>query len=199
VRGNAGCFEGEMKDVIESVEVFDSLAAERFVLNAEHCEFGYRDSIFKRHPEWIILSAALHLKEGDPEAIREQIAHFAKERTLKQDIGTKSCGCIFKNIPWTRHDIQKKEVSNHLPELKKFKERPGIPASFLIDAADLKGRRAGSIVISPKHANFFINEGGGRAEDVRALVKIAKDAVQEKFGLALEEEIQYVGFFNEAI
>ena len=50
VYGNAGCFGGEMKDAIESVEIFDTLNAKRSTLNPTQCGFGYRDSIFKKHP-----------------------------------------------------------------------------------------------------------------------------------------------------
>ena len=57
VRGNAGCFGGEIKDVVRLVELFDTLNAKRLTLNVSECEFDYRESIFKKHPEWIILSA----------------------------------------------------------------------------------------------------------------------------------------------
>jgi len=194
VRGNAGCFGGEMKDVIESVEVFDTAKPATSSLQPAACEFTYRDSIFKRHPEWVILSATFKLQKGDPAAIQGEIRRITAERLTKQDIGAKSCGCIFKNIPWTRPDVNRGELLARFPELARFTDKPTIPVSFLIDAAALKGRRAGRVVISAKHANFFVNEGGAGAEDVIALAVIAKDAVLEKFGLELEEEIQRIGF-----
>ncbi|TSC78506.1 MAG: UDP-N-acetylmuramate dehydrogenase [Parcubacteria group bacterium Gr01-1014_33] len=194
VRGNAGCFGSEINDVIESVKVFDFQKPTTYNLQPTDCEFSYRDSIFKRRPEWIILSATLRLQKGDPNEIREKMANLIKERTAKQDIGTKSCGCIFKNISWSRKDINRQELLPRFTELEKFGERPGIPASFLIDMAGLKGRRVGKISISSRHANFFINEGGGTAEEVIMLIAIAKDIVRRTFGLSLEEEIQYVGF-----
>ena len=80
------------------------------------------------------------------------------------------------------------------PGLEHFTDSPSIAASYLIDNSYLKGRRVGKIYISPRHANFFINEGNGRAEEVVILAGIVKDTVRRKFGILLEEEIQYVGF-----
>ena len=200
VRGNAGCFGYETKDVVESVRALRIANQERnseievVELNNKECEFGYRYSIFKKHPELIIVSATLKLTKGNPEEIRAKIQEITKERTAKQDIGTKSCGCIFKNIPWPERDGDKKELLQKFPELRQFENSKNIPSSFLLDSSSLKGRREGSAVISPKHANFFVNEGGAAASDVAALIAIAKKEVQKKFSITLQEEIQYVGF-----
>jgi UDP-N-acetylmuramate dehydrogenase len=194
VRGNAGCFGSEMKDVVERVEVFDTLNSKRSTLNPKQCEFGYRDSIFKKHPEWIIISATLKLRKDDFSKIQERIREISAERAEKQDIGTKSCGCIFKNVSWIRKDINKEKLLAHFPELAQFKDQPNIPASFLIDSVGLKSRRVGHVFISPKHANFFINDGGATTEEVIMLIGMAKDVVRRKFRIMLEEEIQYVGF-----
>lgn len=80
------------------------------------------------------------------------------------------------------------------PELEQFSQMPNIPASYLIDATGLKEKRIGKVYVSPKHANFFVNDGGATAEEVIMLIGIAKDTVERKFGIILEEEIQYVGF-----
>lgn len=194
IRGNAGCFGGEMKDVVETVEVFDTTRAATFNVSAEDCKFRYRDSVFKTHPEWVIVSVVFKLAHGDPESLRQKIARITAERTAKQDIGTKSCGCIFKNVSWRRHDIKKDELVRRFPELEQFYEKESIPASFLIDRSSLKDRRVGHVFISSRHANYFINEGGAKAEEVVILIGIAKDTVRRTFGILLEEEIQYVGF-----
>ena len=93
-----------------------------------------------------------------------------------------------------RKDIDKKKLIAHFPILSNFLDLPNIPASFLIDAAGLKGKRVGRVSVSSKHANYFINEGGASAEEVIILISLVKDAVRRKFGILLEEEIQYVGF-----
>ena len=194
VRGNAGCFGGEMKDVVETVEMFDTFNIQRLTFNAPECRFAYRDSVFKKHPEWIILSATLKLKKGDTAAIQNEIKRITAERGVKQDIGTKSCGCIFKNVSWQRSGIKKEELLARFPDLAEFRERASIPASFLIDRTGLKGRTSGHVHVSRSHANFFVNDGGATAADVRDLVVAAKEKVQRHFGIALEEEIQYIGF-----
>ena len=183
-----------MKDVIESVEMFDTSNVQHSTFNIRECEFSYRDSIFKKHPEWIILSVTLRLKKGDTAAIQNEIKRITAERAAKQDIGTKSCGCIFKNVSWQRSDIKKEELLARFPELAEFRERASIPASFLIDRTGLKGRTSGHVHVSRSHANFFVNDGGATAADVRDLVASAKEKVQARFGIALEEEIQYIGF-----
>lgn len=234
VRGNAGCFGGEMGQVVASVrllefpisnfqfsnksQISNSKITTRELTNQE-CRFGYRDSIFKKHPEWVIVSATLKLQKGNREEIKAKIAAITKERSEKQDLGTKTCGCIFKNVPWARVGVNgsstpvdtgdellqnKKEFIARFPELAQFKDQPNIPASFLIDQAGLKGRRVGKVFISPKHANFFVNssptkslagdKGGASAGDVVTLAGIAKDIVRRKYGIVLEEEIQRVGF-----
>lgn len=193
VRGNAGCFGGEMKDIVESVEVFDSLQPATYTLQALQCVFGYRDSVFKKHPGWIVLSATLQIAAGDPAAIQERVRRITAERLEKQSIGTKSCGCIFKNVLWPDAAGDREALLARFPELAAFAGRPAIPASFLLDAAGMKGARAGGAVVSEKHANFFVNEGNAKARDVARLAAAAQDAVHKKYGLALHEEIQYVG------
>ncbi len=193
VRGNAGCFGGEMKDVVESVEVFDSMQNAKLKIQNAECEFGYRGSIFKKYPEWIILSAVLKLEPGDAAAIQQEVQRITMERLAKQDIGTKCCGCIFKNTAWGREDTDREKLMAQFPDLAAFANQSHIPTSFLLDRAGLKGTRMGGAMISPKHANFFINEGSASARDIRALITRAKETVREKFGILIEEEIQYIG------
>lgn len=194
VRGNAGCFGGEMKDVVLEVRVFDADKKESFTVDAARCQFGYRNSAFKSHPEWIVLSVVFRLRPGEAAAIRERVKEITVERGAKQDIGTKSCGCIFKNIAWEDIGRDKEEMLDKFPALAQFADRERIPASFLIDAAALKGSCAGSVCVSGHHANFFVNKGGGTASDVRDLITRTKERVKSLFGVTLEEEIQYIGF-----
>ncbi len=194
IRGNAGCFGGEMKDIVESVEVFNFPTATSYKLQATNCSFGYRNSIFKTHPEWIVISTVLQLHIGSRQMIQEEIGRIAQERVIKQDIGTKSCGCIFKNVPLPPDNHRREKLYTQFSELAVFRGRSTIPAAFLIDRCGLKGRCVGSIHISDKHANFFINQGGGRSKDVLALIAVAKEEVKKRYGIDLEEEIHLIGF-----
>jgi len=204
VRGNAGCFGGEIKDVVESVNIFDVKKTTNYKLQATNCEFDYRESIFKKHPEWIILSAVLKLKQEDPAhtgELLEIIRQKSAERIGEQPIGESSAGSIFKGVPLSEEILKK--LGNRIPWWHKkhensswvFENRRGfISAGFFIETAGLKGERVGNAVISPKHANFIVNLGNAKTEDVLTLISIVKDAVMRKFGVMLEEEIQYVGF-----
>lgn len=199
VRGNAGCFGGEMKDVVESVRVANADTGKSdFLMKSDFpnaaCVFAYRDSIFKRHPEWMIVSATLKLKKGDGGTIQNEVRRITMERSAKQDIGTKSCGCIFKNVPWPDTGTDREALCTRFPDLAAFADRATIPASYLIDSAGMKGMRMGHATISSRHANFFLNEGGAMADDIIRLIAAAKDAVRKKYGLDLQEEIQRVGF-----
>ena len=194
VRGNSGCFGGEMKDALRSAEVFDANDGTVKTFSNADCKFGYRDSVFKKMPHLIVTSAVFLLKKGDADEIRGRMREFVEKRTASQDIGEKSAGCIFKNVPWTRRDINKDKLLKRFPVFKKSESEPGVSAGFLIDEAGLKGKRIGSAMISRKHANFFINTGEALAEDVVMLIALAKEHVHRKFGILLEEEIQYVGF-----
>jgi len=199
VRGNAGCFGGEIKNVVDSVEIFDAYASTVMRLNTYECGFGYRNSIFKTHPEWVIVSTTIKLQKGSPDAIQKEITRITGERVRKQDIGTKSCGCIFKNVSWDGGNIDRNAMCNQSPELEQFRHMPTIPASFLIDVSGLKGVCRARVCISRRHANYFVNEGGASADDVRSLIREVKDAVQKKFGISLQEEIQYIGFDKNAL
>ena len=196
VRGNAGCFGGEMKDIIRQVLVYDPENGRERWLKIDECAFGYRASIFKRYPALVILVAEFHLPRGDANHSQELIRQYAAKRAESQAIGSQSAGCIFKNIAWDHPGVVKRRpvLLEKYPELRQFESAPNIPASFLIDQACLKGTRIGKVEISPKHANYFINLGGATASEVVTLIGIAKERVRQKFNLLLEEEIQYVGF-----
>ena len=192
VRGNAGCFGSEIKDVIEKVSIFNSQFSKREELTNQQRQFGYRDSIFKHNPDLIILSATLKLQTGDSKKSQSLIAEYAKKRAESQDVGQKCAGCIFKNVEWSRKDLSKAKLLTKFPELKQFSNQSSIPAGFLIDFLGLKNSKVGGAEISAKHANYFINTGGAVAEDVLTLAAMAKEKVQDHYGIFLEPEIQLI-------
>ena len=194
VRGNAGCFGGEMADVVRTVTVFNALTGDTEEWSAEAAEFGYRDSAFKRRPELAVLAATIGLSPGAPLEGQRRIREPPLYRAQTQDIGTQSAGCMFKNVPWGRRGIDAGRLAGRFPELLPFGVHPAIPAGFLIDQVGLKGRQVGGVRVSGRHANFFLNTGGASAEEVIMLAGLAKEHVHRRYGLLLEEEIQYVGF-----
>ncbi|MBI2052801.1 MAG: UDP-N-acetylmuramate dehydrogenase [Candidatus Ryanbacteria bacterium] len=194
VRGNAGCFSGEMKDVVERVKFYNAKTKKFEEKDKKFCDFRYRESIFKTSPYLVITHIVLALHKGNPETSGRMVRHYSRERTDVQDIGSASAGCVFKNIPWPKGEAHRKRLLFLLPELAEFKDRLTIPVSFLIDhGAGLKGKKIGGVHISRKHANYFINNGHARAEEVIMLIGLVKEYVHRKFDLYLEEEIQYIG------
>ncbi|OHA08523.1 MAG: UDP-N-acetylenolpyruvoylglucosamine reductase [Candidatus Sungbacteria bacterium RIFCSPLOWO2_01_FULL_59_16] len=212
VRGNAGCFGSEMKDVTERVSVYDAVRDLVAEWPAAEAAFGYRESVFKHRPELVILGATLALGPGDAEAARQKVQGYARARMdqvpealgreffnpgghpSRQEVGVPTAGSIFKNVLWSRRGVDKSNLLRRFPAFAAFTDNPGLPAGFLIDECGLRGRKIGGAMISPKHANFIINVGGATAEDVITLISIAKEYVHRRFGLLLEEEIQYIGF-----
>ncbi|MBZ9578630.1 UDP-N-acetylmuramate dehydrogenase [Patescibacteria group bacterium] len=167
ISGNCGAFGRSMADIVKEVEVFD--VAESRIKNYElkDCKFSYRDSVFKKKKNLIILSAELQLKKGDKEKIKNRVKEFLEYRKETQPLNFSSVGSIFKNT-------------------KKFF------AAELIEKCGLKGKAIGNIKISDRHANFIVNSGNGKAKDVIKLIKLIKQKVKNKFGIKLEEEIQYL-------
>src|SRR3989344_730862 len=193
VRGNSGCYGGETKDVVETVTVMHRFSLEKMVYKNEECQFSYRDSLFKKKTDLIILSATFALRHGSEVESAVMIREYTTKRSETQDIGSKSAGCIFKNIPWAEIPEQKDLVKEY-PELAQFLNRSTLPASYLIDQVGLKGKKIGNVSVSEKHANFIINNGGGTAEQVITLISLVKEYVNRKYGIMLQEEVQKLGF-----
>lgn len=166
IYGNAGAFGGDMAGNLRWAEVLTPEGRARWPV--ERMEYGYRTSCLKRERRpAVILSAELALKPSTKEAVQDTIRQFSLRRKQTQPPGA-SMGSMFKNPP-------------------------GDYAGRLIEAAGLKGTRIGNAEISPVHANFFVNHGETRAEDVRALIELARRTVKEKFGVDLELEVELIG------
>ncbi|MEI6587465.1 MAG: UDP-N-acetylmuramate dehydrogenase [Candidatus Moraniibacteriota bacterium] len=191
VRGNAGAFGGQMADNIESVKVFDISSESLGVLEYKNadCEFFYRTSLFKKNPSLIVISVKLKMEKGENEAIESRMQEIIKVRTEHQPKGFSS-GSFFQN-PVTENQ----ELIAGFEKDTGAKARDGvIPAGWLIEEAGFKGKKIGGVMVSEKHANFFINDGTGTAEDVVILAGIIKQKIREEFDTQIKEEIIYVGF-----
>lgn len=141
--------------------------------------FGYDTSRLQRTRE-ILLWAEFTAGKGEPEALRAVARASLAHRKKTQPLETPSAGCIFQNPDPAREAI---------PE--------GMPpsAGALVDRAGLKGSRLGGARVSDTHANFIVNDGGATAADIRALIERCKRGVRDRFGVALREEIVYLGEF----
>jgi UDP-N-acetylmuramate dehydrogenase len=195
IRGNAGCFSGEMKDVLEKVRFFNTEIGETEEEGNEFCKFRYRDSVFKAKPELVILSGSFRLRKNtNPDLSQRLVRYYSSLRSDTQDIGSPSAGCVFKNPYWPKDESARKRLLYVLPALADFAEQETIPAGFLVDHLGLKGKTVGRVSVSKKHGNYLINHGGATAEEVIMLIGIIKEHVHRKYNLQLDEEIQYIGF-----
>ncbi|MBR4031981.1 MAG: UDP-N-acetylmuramate dehydrogenase [Clostridia bacterium] len=165
---NAGAYGGQMSDVVIETEYFDPSNNEIKVIDKKEHDFSYRHSVFEDHPEYVILSTLLELKEGNAEEIFAAMSKNISARKEKQPLEYPNAGSTFK--------------------------RPGgnLFAGKLIEDSGLKGYTVGGAQVSEKHAGFIINRGGATCRDVLAVIEHTKNTVLEKFGVELECEVIYI-------
>ena len=178
IYGNAHWAGRLLSEFVRSVRLA-TRAGEVFDVPAGEMGFGYDRSRLQSSGE-VLLSALFSVAPGNPERLRETARESLHYRKRTQPLASPSAGCIFQNPDRT--------VT--LP--------PEVPysAGALIDRAGLKGARAGGAEVSLTHANFIVNRGNATAADIRALIGRCRQAVAERFGVALLEEIVYLGDFD---
>ncbi len=162
---NAGAYGGETKDVLDWAYVFRDGEVVRMG-NAD-LELSYRRSILHDHSGWFVLQAGYTLAPGDPGELKARIKEFRAQR-MKGSPNRPSCGSTFKRPPG---------------------DFPG----RVIEKAGLKGTRVGQVEVSPVHANYLVNLGGGTAKEALELIEIVREIVRERLGIELEPEVRVVG------
>ena len=199
IRGNAGAFGKETKDIIEEVVSLNISQKNPKVIKrtTEDCDFEYRSSIFKKNPQKeIIVEATLKLRRGDKKEIEEKINQNINYRLSNHPMEYPSLGSTFKNIPISQinNNISINQLLNQRKSALIIKNDPlpVIPAAFLISEAGLKGISVGGAQISPKHPNFIVNVSNATGDDVENLIQIVKNEVKKKFEIELREEITYL-------
>lgn len=187
VYGNAAAFGSSIKDCVESVEVFNVKKVLIEKLPVSKCKYENKESIFKRDKDLIIISAVFKLKKGEIKKIKEKMDEYLSTRKEKHPVSSPSAGCIFKNC---EVKISDKKILKEFPEIENFNKKNIIPVSYLIEKANLKGRKVGGAKVSNKHANFIINAKNAKREDVLRLIGIIKKEIYKKFKIRIEEEVQ---------
>jgi len=193
VYGNASAFGNSMSDFVKEVEVLDTTTLKIKIFKKKDCKFSLKESIFKKQKKYIILSAVLALKRGNKKEIKEKIRYYLAYRERNHPLNFPSAGCVFKN---QKSKLKNQKLLKKFPTLKEFNKKGVIPAAFLIEKCNLKGKKIGDAQISPRHANFIVNLGKAKAKDVLELINLIKVQVRKKFGIKLKEEIQLLGFKN---
>ena len=164
---NAGAYGSETREVLVWADVFRAEAGEVVRMKNEDLDLTYRHSILQDHPDWLVLRAGYALEPGDAETLKGRIQEFRAQR-MTGSPNKPSCGSTFKR-----------------PE----GDFPG----RVIEAAGLKGTRVGNIEVSPVHANYLVNLGGGTAEEALELMDLVRSTVREKLGVELESEVRVIG------
>ncbi len=183
VRGNAGAFGLEVRDILTSTQAFNANTGEAKEFAAHECDFSYRNSFFKQHPEWIITRVRLSLKEDDPDEVRQRIRETIAERERRHIQDVRAAGSYFVN------PVAPERVREQFEQEKGVRSREGrVPAGWLIEQAGMKGARVGDAQSSPQHADYIVNAGNAKAEEVRELASRIKKAVRDSFGILLVEE-----------
>lgn len=170
---NAGTPQREVKDVVRSITVLTKEGLEE-TISREKLIFNYRSLQLPR--THFVLNALFRLQDlMATEDVKNLYRQFQQKRMEKQPLTQPSLGCIFKNPQ---------------PEGKK---KQGPSAGQLIDEAGLKNVRVGGARVSPRHANFIVNEGEANAKDILSLISLIKDKVRQTSGVMLETEIKIIG------
>lgn len=164
---NAGAYGGQVSDCLTESSAFDPESGHIIRTEGEAHEFGYRKSVYKSHPERVILSAEFSLTPGDKNEIKAKMDDFMGRRRDKQPLEYPSAGSVFKR-----------------PE--------GHFVGQMVEELGLKGYCIGGARVSEKHAGFIINAGGATAKDVLDLVDHIKSRVKDAYNVELECEIIYV-------
>jgi UDP-N-acetylmuramate dehydrogenase len=167
VWANAGAHGGEMAALVRQVEAWEPQSGRLVTLPPEECDFSYRESRFK-HSREVVVGATLELRRGDPAEIARLVGEHQAQRLATQPLADQNAGSVFRNPP-------------------------GDHAGRLIEAAGLKGFRLGSAEVSTKHANFIVTDRGALAADVRRVGDHVRATVEERFGVRLQYEIEFVG------
>jgi UDP-N-acetylmuramate dehydrogenase len=189
IRGNAGCFGSETKDRLISVSVLRNGQVVR--LKKQDLSFSYRDSSFKRNKDFI-LSAVFELKPGESAAIKAKMDELLAKRLAAQPSVGGTAGCVFKNYTLRDGELARLKQRADIPPEMLVKKQ--ISAGWLIEQVNLKGRQIGGAKVSEGHANFIENTGTATADDIVQLISLIKMNVRDRFGIQLEEEIEYFGF-----
>ncbi len=205
---NIGAYGVELAAFVQSVDVVDAGGGRR-TLSCEDCEFAYRDSVFKREPEWIIVGVRLSLsKAATPVTtypdIQEELASRGVDEPSPQDVAaaviavrqrklpdpadTPNAGSFFKNplVSRERVDALKKTI----PDLVTFPQAAGIKlsAAQLIDRGGWKNRHRGGVTVWPRQPLVLINPDHQSATDVLAFAADIRRDIAARYGVELELE-----------
>ncbi|MBU0954548.1 MAG: UDP-N-acetylmuramate dehydrogenase [Spirochaetes bacterium] len=170
---NARCYEREIADAAVTIDYLDVSKHCCDNLQVAPAEWAYKRTPFMpggRLAGAVVLGARFQMSKADPAEIRRRMQELRADRVAKGHFDFPSAGSMFKN----NRDF-------------------GRPSGAILDELGFRGRRVGDAMVSPKHANIFVNAGQATAADMLQLVQEARRAARECFGFDLEIEVQLMG------
>ena len=216
---NIGAYGVEAKDIIESVEVFDTFYSNIVSLKNADCEFGYRNSIFKQTDRYIIVSVTYRLSKEkniqteykDLKAVLdtiplENLNAKLVSNTIQEIRDSKlpsvdkigNAGSFFKNPVITKAEFD--AIKERFPALNGFEGNDGIKisAAFLIEKAGLKGYRKGDAGVYDKHSLILVNHGNATGQDILSIADTVIKKVQSEFDITLTPEVEIVWYLSNS-
>ena len=208
---NIGAYGCEAKDVIERVEMYCVETGTILTLDAAHCGFGYRESVFKHDLKGRVIITAIEIRlshtprpklgygdvEREVEArggttlrnIREAICAIRRAK-LPDPAVLGNAGSFFKN-PVVDAATAERLLAEYadMPHYPAPDGRVKLAAGWLIDRAGMKGRREGPVGIHERQALVIVNHGGAMGGEVIAFARKVQETVREKFGIAIDTEV----------
>ncbi|MEQ1821250.1 MAG: UDP-N-acetylmuramate dehydrogenase [Fimbriimonadaceae bacterium] len=183
---NAGAYRSNISEFLTDLEIV--VDGQRKWVDPSWMEFSYRDSILRRGggPACALLRVKMMLPTRNQKEIYDEARDYQRQRIGKQPPPA-SAGSFFKNVG----DSELAARLDNLPD--GLKKAGVVPAGYLIERSGLQGVRVGGAAFARRHANFIVNIGGASATEIRNLADLGKGAVLERFGVALEEEVLYLG------
>lgn len=213
---NIGAYGVELKDVLQQVLVLDALDFGLKHLSVEDCQFGYRDSLFKREPgRRVVLSIDLRLRKQpqlrmDYSPIRTELERRGineptpldvsdaviaiRQSKLPDPAGLANAGSFFKNPVIGAQ--QAAELKQQHPDMVQYPLADGqvkLAAGWLIEQAGWKGRCVGDAAVHEQQALVLVNRGQATGEDVLALAGQIRDDIASRYGVQLEIEPVVIG------
>lgn len=167
VRMNAGTRQGEIKDNFISATVLTP-AGEIKTVNRDEIGFSYRRSGLADTRDIVLTACFSKPYDEEKAGIKSKIKEIIAARRGKQPKNRKNCGSVFKSAA------------------------DGTPAGWYIDQAGLKGFRIGDAMVAGEHANWIVNLGNARAEDVKGIISHIQEKVFLKFGEMLQREVLFL-------
>jgi UDP-N-acetylmuramate dehydrogenase len=218
---NVGAYGQEVASVIECVEVLDLATRQPHTMSAHDCGFGYRTSLFRRHPErWMVLAVTFALEPGgeptlayrelsellaasgsvpDLPRVRSAVLELRRGKSMvldPDDPNRRSVGSFFVN-PVLDPLAMAELASSTTAEIPRFEVDGAfkVPAAWLIEQAGFhRGLRRGRVGISSNHTLSLVHHGGGTTKELLDLAREIRDGVEKSFGIVLRPEPVFVGF-----